>query len=324
VDLQCIPKVAVLMATYNGARFVEEQLHSLTKNSTPFTLHWVDDHSTDDTRSIVRSVTQAAGIELHEWHVPQHLGVPGVFFHLLESVEADIYLFCDQDDIWQPGKIDATVASLLPDLKAPVLCFSDPLTFREGEQGVLTRLTAANGLHPEALLQDSRLFVGACIVGHTFGFTRPLRDLFTLHNDIARRYASMHDYWMFIIAHAAGTVRLLSDAPTTLFRRHRDSWSGSFFRRCNNRVSRALKAQRFFRVWSARQAKGFILAAPTLPHGSKLERLLAQAKLVATFDRRQSALKLIQLARQGAFPSNLRLGLLVAASCLCVGANKSS
>src|SRR5205823_13588786 len=94
--------VAVLLATYNGERYVEKQLRSLEQNDTKFTLHWLDDHSTDNTRSIVRTVARESDIELREWHQSRHLGVPLAFFQMLECAEADIYLFCDQDDIWQP------------------------------------------------------------------------------------------------------------------------------------------------------------------------------------------------------------------------------
>src|SRR4051794_4896961 len=91
-------KVAVLLATYNGERYLEEQLRSLKSNGIDFTLHWLDDHSTDGTRELVRSVSSDAGINLHEWHKPAHLGVPASFFQLMECADADIYLFCDQDD----------------------------------------------------------------------------------------------------------------------------------------------------------------------------------------------------------------------------------
>ena len=124
-------RVAVLLATYNGAPFIAEQIQSLAANSMPFTLHWLDDHSTDNTRELVSASARVAGIELHEWHQDQRQGIPGVFFKLVECVSADIYLFCDQDDIWQPGKIDATIKSLSPDLWQPALVYSDPLVFSD-------------------------------------------------------------------------------------------------------------------------------------------------------------------------------------------------
>jgi glycosyltransferase involved in cell wall biosynthesis len=312
-------KVAVLLPTYNGARFIEPQIRSLKENTTPFALHWLDDHSTDNTREIVRTSAQNLGIELREWHQPQHQGVPGAFFQLLECVSADIYLFCDQDDIWQPGKIDATVASLLPDVASPVLCFSDPLLFEDDAPGTFRRLSDAWDLGPAAL-QESRSLMSAPSAGHTIGFTRPLREIFVKHKDIARTYAIMHDWWMYLIAVASGTARMLSNVPTTLYRRHGSNWGGAYFggsRKGIGHIVSTWRLQHGLRVGISRQAEGFILASPTMTPGPKLERLLALAQLVATLDRRQSLAALVHLARRRAmWPSRSR-ALWLAASCLC-------
>jgi len=159
VKAQPRASVAVLLATYNGARFLEPQIRSLKENAVPFTLHWLDDHSNDDTREALRALTRSVGIELHEWHQPQHLGVPGAFFQLLECVDADFYLFCDQDDIWQPGKIDTTVANLFPDIDSPVICCSDPFVFDDRQPEVLHRLSDLIGARPPIALQETRMFM---------------------------------------------------------------------------------------------------------------------------------------------------------------------
>src|SRR5690242_594035 len=87
-------RVSILLATYNGAAYVGDQIRSLRDNVTEFTLHWIDDHSTDGTREAVRSAARTCGVILKEWHQEQHLGVPHTFFRLLELVDSDIYLFC--------------------------------------------------------------------------------------------------------------------------------------------------------------------------------------------------------------------------------------
>ena len=98
------PDVAILMATFNGAKYVRQQIESLTENNIPFRLHWIDDLSTDGTREVVYQSAVRSRVTLVEWHQPHHLGYPGTFFQLLEDVDADIYLFCDQDDIWQRAR----------------------------------------------------------------------------------------------------------------------------------------------------------------------------------------------------------------------------
>jgi glycosyltransferase involved in cell wall biosynthesis len=314
------PRVAVLLATYNGARFVEAQIRSLKENATPFTLHWLDDHSTDDTRDVVRDCARSLGLELHEWHQPERLRLPRVFFQLLECAEADIYLFCDQDDIWQRGKIDASLAALTPDLGIPALCFSDSLLFYNDEPGVVRRVSEVFDSRPPKALEESRLFMTLIAPGHTQGLTRALRDLYLSHKDIAREYARSHDGWMYLIANASGTSRMLADVPTALYRQHGNNVITALLRRPGQRFDRnalSWPQQQRLRQLVARHARGFILAAPTLSQGPKLERLLALAHQVATVDRRQSLPELLGLMRRHALWPNRRWALWFAAACLC-------
>ena len=323
------PEVAVLLATFNGAQFVEQQINSLRQNATPFTLHWLDDHSTDDTRRIVRAA--AEGLTLREWHHSERQLLPGAFFQLLECVAADIYLFCDQDDIWQPGKIDAAVSNLLPDLASPVLCFSDSLMFYDDEPDIVRPLSEAFGSKPPKALEEARVFTTVIAPGHTQCFTRPLRDLYLRHNSIARAYARNHDAWMYLIAKAAGTTRMLSNVPTAFYRQHGNNVTATLLSRGGKRLDRStltLKQHQVLRRRTARHAQGFLIAAPTLrscgsgdiPTGdlsdSKLERLVTLARRIATLDRRQSVGTLVSLARSGAMWPNRRWAIGFAAACL--------
>jgi glycosyltransferase involved in cell wall biosynthesis len=313
-------RVALLLATYNGSRYVDAQIRSLKENVTPFTLHWLDDHSTDATREVVRASASNCGIELREWHQSQHQGVPGAFFQLMECVEADVYLFCDQDDIWQPGKIDAAVANLLADAASPALCFSDPLIFYDSEPGSLRRLSEVTAIKSLTALRRSSMFLVTPAMGHTIGFTRGLRECYLKHKDIARRYAAMHDQWMYLIAKGAGTCRMLANSPTTLYRLHQNNTAGVYFTwfgwRSIAHIPQMWRLQRRIRRWASRQAEGFILAAATLPQSPTLERLVALARLIATLDRRQSPLSLLRLARRGAMPPSADFTFWFAAACL--------
>jgi glycosyltransferase involved in cell wall biosynthesis len=291
-------RVAVLLPTYNGARFVEEQLVSLTRNCAPFTLHWLDDHSTDKTREIVRTVTLRSHIDLREWHQPQRLGYPDCFFHLLECVDADIYLYCDQDDIWQPGKIDTTAANLLGDLAAPVLCFSDSLVFHEERPDRFIRLSKVIGVEPGVGMRESQALFPMVCAGHSQGLTRPLRDVLVAHKDIGCKYAMAHDLWTYLIAVATGSPRRLSDAPVAYHRRHSESLSQSFYSSLS--IGKIWQLTQYLRQVLARQAQGFLMASETLPLGAKLERLVTIARLVATIDRRQHPATMLRLKRLGA------------------------
>lgn len=317
-----LPKVAVLLATYNGSQFIETQIRSLGENATPFTLHWLDDHSTDDTREIVRRAAQSAGVELSEWHQPQHLGVPSSFFQLMECVEADIYLFCDQDDIWQPGKIDATVASLLPDVTSPVLCFAESLLFNNDTSEVVRPLSDLVGKarFGNALKRPATfgMFSPAIAPGHNQGFTRPVREMFLKHKAIARAHAFCHDFWLYDITIATGTVRLLSEVPTVLWRQHASNVSHGSKDSCV--IRQKWRKYQLIRQLVSRHARGFILAAPTLTPSPTLNRLCELARLASTIDQRQTAIEIGRLIYRDVTPPILSSRVWLFLACLCTDA----
>ena len=155
--------------------------------------------------------------------------------------------------------------------------------------------------------------------GHTIGFTRPLRDLFMRHKHIAREHAIMHDVWLYGIALAAGRARMLSNAPTTLYRTHGrnvsdafGSWEGEGL----GRVRVSWKQHQHLRKALARHAQGFILASETLPGGATLERLLEIAHLVSRIDRRQSLREVGRMALGGVLWANKRRALGLSMVCL--------
>jgi len=318
-------EVAVLLATYNGSKYIEQQIRSLAENVKPFTLHWLDDHSADDTRKLVRACVQNANISLREWHQPQHQGLPDSYFQLLECVEADVYLFCDQDDIWQPGKIDATVNYLACHIGSPALCYSDSILYYEGGLKRPCRFSQLRGI--KDLARASRqpptflCFSPVQAAGHTQGFTRSLREIYLTHRDLARKYAPMHDLWMHDIAVAAGTVHMLVEAPTVLWRQHLDSYCGRAFREpISNRITARWRGLQRFRRIMSRHLQGVALASQTLPAGRERDRLLELAKLVANIDQRQTMSELASLVRRGAKFPRWSVTALLFLACLCSAA----
>lgn len=108
-------RVAVLLSAYNGAKFIAEQLDSIiSQTHKNWVLHISDDDSTDGTREIVRhyiSNGYAGAIHLHDG---PRKGFAQNFLSLVrkESIAADYYVFCDQDDVWLPGKLERALTFL--------------------------------------------------------------------------------------------------------------------------------------------------------------------------------------------------------------------
>jgi len=105
--------VAVLLSAYNGAKYIAEQLDSIINQThRNWVLHISDDGSTDGTLDIVRdyiSIGYGGVIHLHDG---PRKGFAQNFLSLVrrESIVADYYVFCDQDDVWLPGKLERALS----------------------------------------------------------------------------------------------------------------------------------------------------------------------------------------------------------------------
>jgi len=313
------PEVAILMATHNGARYVGAQIESLKDNMTAFTLHWLDDQSTDETRSLVREAASANGIKVCEWHQEKRLGASSSHFKLIELVAADIYMFCDQDDLWQPRKIDAMVKSILPQIHLPLLFFSDPLVFND-EQVTKVRYQSEaqyGGRDTLRSLESHPPFVHPGAPSHTQGFTRALRSIFLRHAAIADKYAAGYDCWMYTIAAAIGAARLLEDVPTSLYRQHQDSALGMLSQEFGSEgVLKRWRLARFLRTLLHRHAHGFLLSIDTLPQSEHLARFRELAKLIERLGHRQSPLIVVHIIMKRALYLPLNSAFWLAASCI--------
>ncbi|MDO4628485.1 MAG: glycosyltransferase family 2 protein [Planctomycetia bacterium] len=98
---------SIAMATYNGERFLQEQLDSLAIQSVlPDELVVCDDASTDETIRILRAFAETAPFPVRIVENQENIGVFRNFELVTKLCEKDIILFCDQDDVWHPEKIE--------------------------------------------------------------------------------------------------------------------------------------------------------------------------------------------------------------------------
>ena len=108
-------QVMVLMSTYNGERFLWQQLESIYKQSRSVDRMVIaDDGSTDGTVSLIRKFIADHGLD-SRWQLKlneENLGWKRSFFRLLCAAEGDIVLFCDQDDVWLPQRVERTLKTL--------------------------------------------------------------------------------------------------------------------------------------------------------------------------------------------------------------------
>jgi glycosyltransferase involved in cell wall biosynthesis len=106
-------RLSIAMATYNGEKYLYEQLQSLAKQTVkPFELVVCDDGSRDDTLKIIRNYIPDMPFPVRVYENEQRLNFTGNFLKAASLCAGDAIAFCDQDDIWDPRKIEICSAEL--------------------------------------------------------------------------------------------------------------------------------------------------------------------------------------------------------------------
>lgn len=239
-------RVAILMATYNGERFVEEQLRSLMAQShKDFKVFVRDDNSSDATRSIVSQLAVSdARIELLSEH--DNLGVTQNFFRLLEKAGSDFdaYAFCDQDDHWLPEKLADAVQALeaASDASTPQLYFARLAIVNE-------RLEALGYSPIPEVLSFWNAVAQNVVTGCTAVINRSARELILRSHYTDTRLWS-HDWWLYLVLSRFGRL-LYNPKAGILYRQHELNLMGSkqnrlaqFFHRLTSASSKKLDARR--------------------------------------------------------------------------------
>ena len=105
--------IAILMATYNGEEYIKQQIDSLLNQTVQnWNLYVRDDGSKDKTVALIKGYEKKySNIHLIEDDLGS-LGVRDQFLHLMNIIDADYYMFCDQDDEWFPNKIELTMTRM--------------------------------------------------------------------------------------------------------------------------------------------------------------------------------------------------------------------
>lgn len=209
-------KVNVLMSTYNGERYVKEQLESiLCQTYSNVEIYVRDDCSKDGTLSILREYEERGLIHLE---AGENLGFVGSFQWLIANGgDADYYAFADQDDVWLEDKLKMAVEKL-EDTPAdvPVLYFSN-YDYYDGD---LNFMAHRDPKKPNVSFLNS--MVDCVSLGFNSVFNRKAKDMVT---EQMPTKSTGHDWWMYMVCVGMGEV-VFDERPTVKYRRHNNNVSG--------------------------------------------------------------------------------------------------
>lgn len=193
--------VCVLMSTYNGERFIEEQIDSiLNQIEVEVILVIRDDGSTDRTREILKNYESDGKIRV--FFSSCNLGPAKSFMELLYSVgNYDYYAFADQDDIWKKEKISRAV-KMLESKHRPALYASNQIIYQQGNEKGLRFKSMPN-------ITLTGIICGNLVSGCTMVFNNELKQIL-----VNQKYRPsdevlnlrMHDTWIAAVANIIGII----------------------------------------------------------------------------------------------------------------------
>ena len=206
-------KVAILMSTYNGERYLKEQIESLLKQTYDNIEIFIrDDGSKDNTIGIIKEYQKKyKNLHLVEG---KNLGFINSFFELLTYCDyADYYAYCDQDDVWMEEKIERAVQFLnKEDNKKPVLYFSNSDYYDKDMNYI--------GTAEKEKVYNFRNSLVECVTqGMTMVINNTTRELIIKNKPKKCLY---HDWWTYMIC--SGFGKIVYDSKSLVkYRRHINS-----------------------------------------------------------------------------------------------------
>lgn len=219
--------VCVLLSTYNGEKYLSEQLQSLyEQEGVEVSLLVRDDGSSDSTCSVL-DVEQGAG--RLTWYTGENLKPAFSFWNLLQKApDSPFYAFCDQDDVWDNNKLKVAVDKLVSAGDMPALYFCQTRL-------VDASLNEIESVKISPLLTYDEALIYHFVTGCTMVINSAMREVLLRYTP---EFIRMHDIWIYNVAQAVGAKVFFDSVPHISYRQHGGNVIG--------------QANSFKAVWKAR------------------------------------------------------------------------
>jgi glycosyltransferase involved in cell wall biosynthesis len=214
-------RISVAMCTYNGARFLAQQLESIVAQTRlPDELVVCDDGSADESAEIVRKFAKKAPFPVRLEVNEKNLGSSKNFEKAIGLCQGDLIALADQDDVWKPRKL-GVLETVLENHPEVGYAFSDAemidASGRPTGQGLWASLRINAG-HINLLRGTNQfpiLLGRATVTGATMAFRASLKS--TL---LPISCHLVHDYWIAAVASGIGAFGIPIDEKLIQYRQH--------------------------------------------------------------------------------------------------------
>ena len=217
-------QVDILMATYNGEKYLKEQLESiLNQTYTNIRLLINDDCSTDKTIEILKEYEQKDN-RIYVHYNKENLGSIKNFENLLSRVENKYFMLADQDDVWMPQKVEKSLDKITKENAD--LVFTDLEAVDENLKTITPSVVRYMGFKKNIdKYNDYKLvFLRNCVTGCTI---ISKKELIKKYIPIPNKEPMVHDWWMALMIAQDGKLAFL-DEPTIKYRQHGKNQLGIF------------------------------------------------------------------------------------------------
>ncbi|MCR5369937.1 MAG: glycosyltransferase [Clostridium sp.] len=239
--------VAVILCTYNGEKYIREQVDSILAQSwTRLHLYIQDDCSTDGTMEALRFCQDDPRVTA--CRSGRNLGYPGSFYDLLSRTDGeDYYAFSDQDDVWEKGKLERAVNLLeQADESRPAVAFAN---YEVCDENLNTlRISAGPNRKPDFLYS-----LYACLgLGFAMVINRAARKLITERQSVK---TSTKDVWIGMCCTAFGEA-FFDPVPCAKHRRNAGAFSSqdrNFLQIQRDRIRKFVFGDEFSYVYAVMQ-----------------------------------------------------------------------
>jgi glycosyltransferase involved in cell wall biosynthesis len=219
----------ILLATYNGAAFLPEQMESILSQTDGWELLVRDDGSSDGTQELIRNRVAGGAPIIFIDEGQSRLGARGNFARLLEIAwekGADYCALSDQDDLWLPSKLAEQLNQIkLLEQKfphCPILIHSDLEVVNQNLDIINPSFMSYQKIHHESSNPLNILLCQNFVTGSTVMINRPLLELALP----VPGEALMHDWWLALCAAAFGRLEYCAE-PLVKYRQHTNNAIGA-------------------------------------------------------------------------------------------------